>query len=141
MCIRLCAFRFVHNPNDGSLVLVPSLSWSVLENFDVMCIGLFFTGDAAEYEPTAIRFYENEILLNQKDRLCSPCLLRYTNILFSIEQFCRSHCHSGESFESTKWILRNLFRRHESLEHQHFFVSTKFRAVDKNTVRWKGESR
>ena len=43
--VRVSGF-VIHNPNDGSSVLVPSLSWSALENFDVMCIGLFFTGDA-----------------------------------------------------------------------------------------------
>ncbi|MEW5799221.1 MAG: hypothetical protein AB1728_09465 [Bacteroidota bacterium] len=36
----------IYNPNDGSSVLVPSASWSVIENVDVSFFGLIFSGDA-----------------------------------------------------------------------------------------------
>jgi hypothetical protein len=34
----------LHNPNDGSSVVVPSVTWSVVTNLDAMALALFFTG-------------------------------------------------------------------------------------------------
>ena len=34
----------IFNPSDKSSVLVPSLTWSVIENYDIMAIGLLFSG-------------------------------------------------------------------------------------------------
>ena len=42
--VHLSGF-LIFNPNDKSIALVPSLSWSALTNLDLMAIGLFFNGD------------------------------------------------------------------------------------------------
>ncbi|MBI2427829.1 MAG: hypothetical protein HYV29_03375 [Ignavibacteriales bacterium] len=43
--VRLSGF-IIYNLNDASSALVPSVSWSALENFDVTLFGLIFSGDA-----------------------------------------------------------------------------------------------
>jgi hypothetical protein len=37
----------IYNPNDGSSAIVPSVTWSAMENFDVSFFGLFFSGDSS----------------------------------------------------------------------------------------------
>lgn len=41
--VRASAF-VIHNPNDRSSAIVPSATWSVIENFDLSFFGLFFSG-------------------------------------------------------------------------------------------------
>lgn len=42
--VRVSGF-VIDNPTDGSSAIVPSVSWSVIENFDVSFFGLIFSGD------------------------------------------------------------------------------------------------
>lgn len=47
--IRVSGF-IIYNPNDNSSAIVPSVSWSAMENFDVSFFGLLFLGNSgSEY--------------------------------------------------------------------------------------------
>ncbi|MEJ5305756.1 MAG: hypothetical protein WHV63_07390 [Ignavibacteria bacterium] len=48
----------LHNPYDQSFVLLPTFSYSLLENLDLSVVSLYFNGrDFAEYSPTGFMFF------------------------------------------------------------------------------------